>query len=337
MLDHCRTALFLLLVSSPSFAQTPCYAENDGNTFHDTTHMGGPNLVLAIKFTAPASVSVTRMEVFTGEGSGNNSLSIWSHDAANNRPLAQVSGQGGWALDTVNSWQGGNLSPAFALTGGNTYWLAWKCIHLSQASIEPPSAVVGQPYCSSFDSGTNWAGPFQDTANNWKFRLFCGTAGGSVTPFCFGDGTQAACPCANNGTAGRGCQNSASTGGAHLAWTGTSSPDTLVLTSSGERATAVSIFYQAVTSIPAATFGDGIGCLGGFLKKLFIKHATGGVATAPGLGDRTISQRSATLGDPLTTGSTRYYQVVYRDGNASFCPRPTGSAFNVSNGLTVVW
>jgi hypothetical protein len=161
--------------------------------------------------------------------------------------------------------------------------------------------------------------------------------GGSVTPFCFGDGTEAACPCANNGTAGHGCENSAGTGGAHLTWTGTSSPDTLVFTSSGERATAVSIFYQAVTSTPATTFGDGVGCMTGALKKLFIKHAAGGVATAPGAADPTISERTAAMGDPVTTGSIRYYQVVYRDGNPQFCARPSGSTFNASNGLTVVW
>ena len=58
--------------------------------------------------------------------------------------------------------------------------------------------------------------------------------------FCFGDGTLAtACPCGNVGLAGRGCQNSASTGGALLSASGWVLPDSAVLTSSGELASAL--------------------------------------------------------------------------------------------------
>ena len=82
------------------------------------------------------------------------------------------------------------------------------------------------------------------------------------------------------------------------------------------------------------SLGDGLLCLGGHVRRLYLKGAVGGIVEAPGAGDLTISQRSAALGDTLATGSVRYYQVWYRDGAAGYC---TSSVSNVSNGLRVVW
>jgi hypothetical protein len=162
---------------------------------------------------------------------------------------------------------------------------------------------------------------------------------GPGVPYCFGDGSGPACPCANNGFPGHGCENSAATGGARLAAEGTTSPDTLELGSSGELSTAPSIFLQGDASIAPVTFGDGLRCAGGTLKRLFVKVASGGTVAAPdfGAGDPTISQQSANLGDPIAPGSIRYYQVYYRDPDPTFCASPPGDSWNVSNGLRVMW
>jgi hypothetical protein len=85
------------------------------------------------------------------------------------------------------------------------------------------------------------------------------------------------------------------------------------------------------------SYGDGLRCTGGVLKRLYAKNASGGVVTAPQAGDPSVSARSAALGDPIPMGATRNYQVFYRDPNASFCPNPPGSTFNVSNAVAVVW
>jgi hypothetical protein len=162
---------------------------------------------------------------------------------------------------------------------------------------------------------------------------------GVPNAFCFGDGTQfEPCPCGNNGTAGRGCENSASTGGARLSASGSISPDTLVLTSSGELPHATSIVLQGNQRV-LVPFGDGLRCAGGNLKRLYVKNAVGGVVTAPqfALGDPSLSARSASLGDPITSGDVRYYQVYYRDPSATFCPSPAGQTWNVSNGIEVFW
>ena len=170
------------------------------------------------------------------------------------------------------------------------------------------------------------------------FRFDVG-GGSAVVPMCFGDGTQATpCPCGNSGAAGKGCDNSAATGGAHLTASGTVNPDTLVLTSTGELPTALSIFLQGDSElIPGSVFGDGVRCAGGNLKRLFVKNASGGTASAPGAGDPSISAQSAALGDPFGPGAVRIYQVYYRDPDLVFCPNPPGNSWNVSNGLRVTW
>lgn len=155
----------------------------------------------------------------------------------------------------------------------------------------------------------------------------------SIQPLCFGDGTGAACPCGNSGALGHGCNNSSNTGGAILAASGGFSPDTIVLTSSGERPTSLTIFLQAGLGSPAP-FGDGIGCFAGVVRRMYTKSAVGGVATAPGPGDPSITQRSANLGFPIPHGAFAIYQAYYRDVSAVFCP---GATFNVSNALMITW
>ena len=155
--------------------------------------------------------------------------------------------------------------------------------------------------------------------------------------FCAGDGGAASCPC-TSGAVGHGCANSADASGALLSATGTSVPDTLVLRSEFEPATALSIFLQGDAQLASHTaFGDGLRCVGGNLKRLYVANATGGVVSAPAAGDASISQRSAALGDPLAPGATRHYQVWYRDPDPTFCPAPAGATFNVGNGLSIVW
>jgi len=160
---------------------------------------------------------------------------------------------------------------------------------------------------------------------------------GPGTLFCFGDGTNGACPCSNSGEPGHGCQNSISSGGAQLYSSGTTVPDTVVLHASGELATALSIVLQGNAQNPPAHFGDGLRCAGGTLKRLYVKSASAGVVSAPQPGDPSITARSAALGDTIVHGSTRYYQTYYRDSNLSYCPAPSGDSWNVTNGVAVVW
>jgi hypothetical protein len=185
------------------------------------------------------------------------------------------------------------------------------------------------------------------TDKHWSSKLrvtvrvaytYCPSGAPAFCPICFGDNALVPCPCNNSGLPAHGCNNSASTGGARLSGAGTTSPDTVILTSSGELASALSMVFQgdAVMTQPA-TFGDGLRCIGGTLLRLYTQSAVNGSVSAPSGGDPSISARSASLGDPIAPGSTRSYQTYYRDPDPAFCPAPNGNTWNVSSGLTITW
>lgn len=150
------------------------------------------------------------------------------------------------------------------------------------------------------------------------------------------------CSCTNPNVGNVGCNNSAATGGAGLTDAGVASlaGDTVVFTSSGELPTALSIVLQGNLYVGAgAQFGDGVRIAGGSLKRLYTKPAVGGSVTAPAGADPTVSARSAALGDVIAAGSSRWYQVYYRDPPANFgCAfGPGGATFNISSGRRVLW
>ena len=149
------------------------------------------------------------------------------------------------------------------------------------------------------------------------------------TAYCFGDGTGAACPCANNGAAGNGCASSINPAGGNIAGSGTASlaADTLVLTGSG-LPNSTALYFQGTTQI-ASAFGDGLRCAGGSVIRLGTKVNAAGTSVYPGAGDQPVSVR----GSVATAGSVRNYQVWYRNA-AAFC---TPSTFNLTNGLSVTW
>jgi len=163
-----------------------------------------------------------------------------------------------------------------------------------------------------------------------------------ITSFCFpGQGGVIACPCGNPpGASGRGCENSAGTGGAVLSAYGIPSlaADTLHLHVEGEKPTALSIFLQGpLTIAPGTPFGQGVRCVGGALRRLYTRNASGGVVDAGGCGgDPTVSARSAALGDPISAGQVRGYATYYRDPIVlGGCPAT--STFNTTQSISVSW
>jgi len=153
-----------------------------------------------------------------------------------------------------------------------------------------------------------------------------------TTSTCTGDATGAPCPCGNTGTTGRGCENSASTGGALLRGYGIPqySNDFFELGVEGLPASTTCLFFQGTTATaPATPFGDGLRCVSGTVIRLATKVAVAGAALYPEGSETDISVR----GQLPPTGGTRHYQAWYRNA-ASFC---TASTFNLSNGVTVEW
>jgi hypothetical protein len=191
--------------------------------------------------------------------------------------------------------------------------------------------------------GCYWFGG--NPRGSFHLELYSDVTCGVVAPgtaYCFGDGSTAtACPCGNFGAPGAGCNNSAGNGGASLSASGNASlsGDTLKFTQINELGSSLSIFLQGTLNIPnGVVFGDGVRCVGGALKRLYVRAASGGTVSAPNVGtDPSVSSISATLGDTITSGSTRFYGVYYRDASATFCPNPPGNTWNIGNSYSVVW
>jgi hypothetical protein len=153
-----------------------------------------------------------------------------------------------------------------------------------------------------------------------------------ATSFCSAD----ACPCGNAGAPGHGCANSSGQS-ARLMATGTIDPDTVGFTATGAMPGALTILLQGTARTAPATYGDGLSCVGGTVIHLYTKRASGGTVSAPVQGDLSVKARSAQLGDTIPPGGVRHYMTYYRDASPGFCPSPTGSTFNSSNALTIVW
>ena len=165
---------------------------------------------------------------------------------------------------------------------------------------------------------------------------------GPVEPIAFcepGASGVLVCPCGNPPTGvGRGCNNSSATGGASLSAAGDASlgADSLVFSTAGEKPTATSVVLQGSAANSGAVFGQGVRCVTGTLKRLYVKTAVGGSITAPVVGDPRVSVRSAALGDVIAAGTSRYYGVYYRDPVVlGGCP--AASTFNITNQLAVYW
>jgi Tol biopolymer transport system component len=164
------------------------------------------------------------------------------------------------------------------------------------------------------------------------------------TPFCFGDGSGGACPCANQGGPGRGCANSALPSGGSLEAGGSTAIDTvtgtdsIVLCLDGLPSSALAIVLQSASQVSPVPLGDGLRCLGVARRLAIVSASSEGHAVYPQPGDPSVSGRSASLGDPIAgSGATRMYQAIYRDSDAAFCPPPAGSGVNLTNGLVLVW
>lgn len=160
----------------------------------------------------------------------------------------------------------------------------------------------------------------------WLLRADCSGAVG--VPYCSGDGTGAACPCVNSGASGHGCANSVNPSGARLEAFGSAvvGADTAFLAGSG-MPNSSALYFQGTSQV-AVPFGDGLRCVGGSVVRLGTRSNSNGASSVPSAGDPPLSVRGG-----ISAGSTRHYQVWYRNA-AAFC---TASTFSLSNGVTIAW
>jgi hypothetical protein len=223
---------------------------------------------------------------------------------------------------------------------------AIKCAE-AHANLDFSTTQDISPQIASQHSSGGTANQSMAIWQNWTSSSYtdCNIEGGlyanaEFTSYCFPGVDTAACPCGNPpSSTGRGCNNSANTGGAILTESGSASlsSDNVVFTATGEKPTATSIFLQGTAAnLAGVTFGQGIRCVGGTLKRLYTKTAVGGVVTAPTGSDPDVSVRSAFLGDTIQAGENRYYIVYYRDPTVlGGCPGT--STYNATQSGALCW
>ncbi len=149
-----------------------------------------------------------------------------------------------------------------------------------------------------------------------------------------------ACPCGNAPSAsGRGCDNSAATGGAYMTAAGAAylSSDSLAFTTYAEKPTALSVLMQGdALNTGGLVYGQGVRCVAGSLLRLYANSASAGSVTMPGPSDAKISGRSAAKGDVIQPGERRWYLVSYRDPIVlGGCP--SSRTFNTTPTGEVIW
>jgi hypothetical protein len=291
----------------------------------------GPALYVGGLFQSAGGLAVANIARWNG--------SQWSAVGAGLPSAAGTSFGGVHALTVFDDGSGPALYAAGAIAGGVSKWdgNAWTPL---MSSYTGPWMDEGFRSLASFDDGLGtglFAGGGFTTIGTLPSSAIGEWHGCTSSPgyFCAGDGGEIDCPCSNNGLAGRGCDNSAATGGAQLSVAGTTNPDTLVISILGEVGSSTTVVMQGDLSLGFVPFGDGLRCVGGHLRRLYVAAASGGALSVPGPGDPSISARSAALGDPLTAGAVRFYQAQYRDPVAGFCV--SGATFNATNAVRMVW
>lgn len=205
--------------------------------------------------------------------------------------------------------------------------------------FEADSFDAVERYVSSYSAGAPSAGQLAPLVALNSTRLFAAEAGHVVaydlntpcerTTFCYGDGEAfVPCLCGNESDPAdrEGCRNSTGRGAA-LRANGSASivADDLQLQVEGGPAGKPGVFVQGATAI-ATTFSDGVLCMGNPTQRLEF-------AFFDGAGQLSSAESIRTNGNVSIPGTTRFYQLWYRDPIVS----PCGTGANLTNGVRVDW
>lgn len=303
----------LALFPARALAQSICHALNDTPTFLNTVSTG--NAWFAIRVDLPASTTVARVELFTGEVTALHQVDLWSHDTSTGKPLAPL-GSGPFPITLTNAWQGANLTAPVALTGGQTYWIVWRAALGAQASLDLVGTSPGPLWTISVDGATTWFTPVQSNDRQWKYRL----VGSCVTPpasYCTAGTTTNGC---NATLASTGVPSASATSG-------------FVVTASQVEGQKQGLFFYSLSGAQAQPWGSGTSFL-----CVHPPTQRGPVATSGGTsnacdGSLTLDWNAfrasspTILGAPFQGGESVWIQTWFRDPPA---PKST----SLSNALS---
>ena len=146
-----------------------CDGLNTGETFLDNTFAGGP--MIAMEYVASDDLTVSGLEVFTGEAANINYLGLWSDNGG--APGQALGWTDGFQVSPQKNWQGAELVAPVNVVAGQTYWVVWD----PQGGEQTPFDESGEE-ATYYGSGAgtvqgdaSWDGPY---SNYLKYRVLCG-------------------------------------------------------------------------------------------------------------------------------------------------------------------
>ena len=357
-------------------AANPCQAD-DGSSEDALGFTAGGEIAWIQRFGGVGVTQVTNVQVswgtpaFPGGAPGNGSpVKVLLYDDPNDDgdPTDAV------LIQQVNTTVANvdtdilNVIPVTPVAMNGIFFAGAGEIHSAGQFVAPmdttSSTCVTRSYLFGDNSGaavnyvTPSANPFppQSFASvgfscNLMVRAGCVTS--PMVANCFpGTGTTIPCPCGQPANASGGCANfgPTATSGATITASGTASlaADTLILTTANHRtapaAGILNVFFASTgTTIPnGVANGAGVRCYNQVLKRLYTGQTNppaSGSLSKPGMGDPSVSARSAALSSPISAGQTRHYFNLYRDQQATApaaCNNTTSNV-NVTNAGSVLW
>ena len=247
------------------------------------------------------------------------------------------------------TWPGGPFTGPLPLCSGTDGTIWDSPINLAEegtgmASLDAFRTTTGLgfpsgPGCYFFGGTTIHA--------DFYLKLFSNAGCGPVSPMtqtCFPGFSAISCPCGQPNNPVGGCANfgPGATSGAVLNASGVASlsGDTVVLIATNERPAAAltNVFWAGKTPIGGGQpAGAGVRCATLNLKRLYNGQSAGGTISRPGMGDPTVSARSAAVGSAIVAGETRAYFNLYRDNQAAGPCGNSASTINATNTGLIIW
>jgi hypothetical protein len=173
------SSLFAMIASGLT-GQRLVHAVHDDDSVNLSSAIGWPSSTVAMQVVPSTSFLCVAAEVFTGNGVGTNQLTLWSHDAATNMPLAPLAPSGAFTMLAARCWQGAVFPVPVQLQANTKYWLVWDVVNFTQNSVSGSGAVADVEVRVSSNGGASWHASVLWPA---KLRLYEPAPAGAVTIF----------------------------------------------------------------------------------------------------------------------------------------------------------